>query len=73
VQPELIDSLSIAIIENIWPKVGWRWMQCDNWKKNHHGKNDTCKNRIKVISRITSMVGPHVLKLLTLGTLFGPK
>ena len=22
VQPELIDSLSIAIIENIWPKVG---------------------------------------------------
>ena len=68
VQPELIDILLIEIIENIWPKVEGDCRVTIN--KNHRGKNDTCKTRIKVISRITSMIGPQVPKLSTLGTLF---
>ena len=57
-QAELSDSLPIEIIENIWPKVEGDCRVTIN--KNHRGKNDTCKNRFTVISRITSMVGPQV-------------
>jgi len=60
VQPELIDSLPIEIIENIWPKVEGDCNVTIN--KNHHGKNYTCKSRFTVISRITSMTGQHVPK-----------
>ena len=65
-QLELIDSLLKEIKENITPKVEGESNVTIN--KNHHGKNDTMY--IKVISRITSMVGPCVLKLSALGTLF---
>ena len=60
VQPELIDSLLIEIIENIWSKVEGECSVTNN--KNHRGKHDTCKSRIKVISTISSMVGLHVPK-----------
>jgi len=60
VQPELIDSLLIEIIENVWSKVEGECSVTIN--KNHRGKYDTCKSRIKVISTISSMVGPHVPK-----------
>ena len=54
-QPDLIDSLPIAIIENIWPKVEGEYSVTIN--KSHHGKIDTCKIRIKGISGITCTVG----------------
>jgi len=40
VQPELIDSLPIEIIENIWPKVEGECSVTIN--KNHCGKIDSC-------------------------------
>ena len=59
-QPELSDSLPIEITENIWPKVEGESSVTIN--KNHRGKNYGCKSRFKVISRITSLVGPQVPK-----------
>ena len=58
VQSELIDS--IEIIKNIRPKVEGECSVTIN--KNHRIKNDMCQSRNKVISRTTSMVGPHVPK-----------